>query len=154
MLAKGSLYFFFMNSSYFQDYGEIDEFQTDIQRGHGVTILEISPEIMVAIPMRSSLRPYMKNQRHLFPYKVYEKEDGNEALKALDFSKLTIIDEKYIDKSTTYFFQDDAERSYYLENFDRISTLIKNYINSYIRMCETIKKGEGISISYKKNVSV
>lgn len=47
----------------------LDEFQKDENRGHGVMIIDIN-DLLVAIPLRSSLPCYMNNAKHLFLYEI------------------------------------------------------------------------------------
>lgn len=140
VFSKNTLYFSLMNTQYFNDFETLDEFQKDNNRGHGVMIIDIN-DLLIAIPLRSSLSPYMNKAKHLFPYEIYTKEDdGKDYLKALDFSKLTIIKEKYVNTKTTYIFKDSKEKKFYLDNFNRIQLRVKNYINSYQTICSKIGK--------------
>ena len=97
-ITKNSLYFHLLTQEYFETYQELDEFQQDNARGHGVMILDINKKL-IAIPLRSGISDNLKNSNHLFPYTSYKRHDGKMCLKALDFSKLTIIEEKDIDNS-------------------------------------------------------
>ena len=60
-------------------------------RGHGVMILDIK-NLLIAIPLRSGISANLRNARQIFPYVTYERNDGRQCLKALDFSNLTIIE--------------------------------------------------------------
>lgn len=42
MFTKNSLYFMMMNQSYYSEMGNIEEFQQDKKRGHGVMIIDIN----------------------------------------------------------------------------------------------------------------
>jgi len=140
VFSKNTLYFSLMNTHYFNDFESLDEFQKDNNRGHGVMIIDIN-DLLIAIPLRSSLPPYMNKSNHLFPYEIYtKKSDGKEYLKALDFSKLTIVKEEHVNTKTTYFFKDSKEKKFYLDNFSRIQLRVKNYIKSYQNIC--LKIGE------------
>lgn len=88
---KKSLYFHLLTEDYFNTYKNLDEFQEDVARGHGVMILDIK-NLLIAIPPRSGISANLRNARHIFPYVTYERNDGRQCLKALDFSKLTIIE--------------------------------------------------------------
>lgn len=145
MFRKNTLYFSLMNLQYFNDYEDLDEFQKDNNRGHGVMIIDIN-DLLLAIPLRSSLAPYMFNAKHLFPYKNYIKEtDGKEYLKALDFSKLTIIKEGHVNTDTTHIFKDENEKKFYLEKFNRIQLRVKNYIKIYQKICVKISNEETLT---------
>ncbi|MGT2800696.1 hypothetical protein [Streptococcus marmotae] len=118
----------------------LDEFQENHARGHGVMVLDINNQL-IAILLRSGISENLRNSSHLFPYKTYRRHDGKMCLKALDFSKLTIIDEKYIDNSRIYHFKNPNEKSFYLKNSNRIFSRVKNYINKYIKICSKIENG-------------
>ncbi len=75
---------------------------------------------LIAIPLRSGISDNLKNSSHLFPYTTYKRHDGKICLKALDFSKLTIIKEKDIDNSKIYHFKNPNEKNFYLKNSNRI----------------------------------
>ena len=149
MINKNTLYFHLLTDSYFDNYCDYDEFQCDNNRGHGLMIIDINNRI-IAIPLRSGLPAYMIRQRHLFPYTTYTKDNGKECLYALDFSKLMFIDEKYIDQIRNYIFRNDEEKRFYLENFNRIFSSVKSYINSYIRLCKKIEENENVTYSIMK----
>lgn len=146
MISKNTLYFYLLNQNYFTDYQALDEFQIDNARGHGVMIIDIN-DLMVAIPLRSGILAYSKNSSHIFPYQEYTKDNGKKCLKALDFSKLTIIEEKYINKDTTYLFRDEDEKKFYLENFNRIYTRINNYVTTYKKICSDLENE--VEVSYR-----
>ena len=109
-INKNSLYFHLLTQEYFETYQELDEFQQDNARGHGVMILDINNKL-IAIPLRSGISDNLKNSSHLFPYTTYKRHDGKICLKALDFSKLTIIKEKDIDNSKIYHFKNPNEKA-------------------------------------------
>ena len=111
-INKNSLYFHLLTQEYFETYQELDEFQQDNARGHGVMILDINNKL-IAIPLRSGISDNLKNSSHLFPYTTYKRHDGKICLKALDFSKLTIIKEKDIDNSKIYHFKNPNEKNFY-----------------------------------------
>ena len=90
-INKNSLYFHLITENYFTTYKNLDQFQEDVTRGHGVMILAIK-NLLIAIPLRSGISVNLRNARHIFLYATYERNDGRECLKALDFSKLTIIE--------------------------------------------------------------
>lgn len=140
-INKNSLYFHLLTEDYFNMYRKLDEFQEDASRGHGVMILEIN-ELLIAIPLRSGIPENLQNARHIFPYCAYERNDGKRCLKALDFSKLTIIEERYIDYSRVYHFKDNDEKRFYLNNSNRIFMRVKNYVSKYIAICSKIEQGE------------
>jgi len=144
LIQKNTLYFFMMNQLYFDDYSHLDEFQDDLNRGHGVMILDIN-NLIIGIPLRSNLKPHLQKSKHLFPYGAYVDVDGEEKLKALDFSKTTIIETKYINTTTNYIFKDENEKAFYLDNFSRISLRLKNYIEKYISICKNIERGENVA---------
>ncbi len=52
---------------------------------------------------------------------MYEKSDGRKSLKALDFSKLTIIREEHIEYSRVYNFKDIEEKRFYLNNSNQLT---------------------------------
>ena len=52
---------------------------------------------------------------------MYEKSDGRKCLKALDFSKLTIIKEEYIDYSKVYNFKVIKGKRFYLNNSNQLT---------------------------------
>ncbi|MBR7927061.1 hypothetical protein KBI51_02580 [Aerococcaceae bacterium zg-ZUI334] len=143
-INKNSLYFHILTQDYFDTYKVLDEFQEDTSRGHGVMILGIN-DLLIAIPLRSGISDKLINAKHVFPYTIYERSDGKSCLKALDFSKLTIIDEKYIDHTKVYHFRDNNEKNFYLRNSNRIFMRVKNYVQKYINICSKIEKGETIS---------
>lgn len=144
MIKKGSIYFHLMNNLYFDEFSSYKEFQNDFNRGHGVLIVDIN-SLLIAIPLRSKIKPYFQNKKHLFPYSQYVDDTGNLYLKALDFSKLMIIEEKHINKTTNYIFKDIKEKTFYLENFNRIYTRVNNYIQKYISLCNSIENNKNIS---------
>ena len=113
-INKNSLYFHLLTQEYFETYQELDEFQQDNARGHGVMILDINNKL-IAIPLRSGISDNLKNSSHLFPYTTYKRHDGKICLKALDFSKLTIIKEKDIDNSKIYHFKNPNEKTFILK---------------------------------------
>ena len=143
-INKNSLYFHLLTEDYFNIYNSLDEFQEDVSRGHGVMILGIN-DLLIAIPLRSGISENLKNARHIFPYTVYEKSDGRKCLKALDFSKLTIIKEEHIDYSRVYHFKDIEEKKFYLSNSNRIFTRVKNYVQKYIDICNKIEQNKLIT---------
>lgn len=144
MFNKNTLYFHLMTEEYFDIYQNLDEFQTDPNRGHGVMIIDIN-NLLVAVPLRSKIKPYMKKSNHLFPYETYIDENTNQTfLKALDFSKLTIIQEEFVNKQTTYIFNNEEEKKYYTNNFNRLYTRINNYISTYQKICLQISNQEDV----------
>ena len=143
-INKNSLYFHLLTQEYFETYQELDEFQQDNARGHGVMILDINNKL-IAIPLRSGISDNLKNSSHLFPYTSYKRHDGKMCLKALDFSKLTIIEEKDIDNSKIYHFKNPNEKNFYLKNSNRIFSRVKNYVNKYIKICSRIENGEAVT---------
>lgn len=144
MIKKNTLYFRLMKPSYFNDYKSLDEFQEDHLRGHGIMILDVD-DLLVAIPLRSGIPAYMKQAKHIFFYEIYIKENKKECLKALDFSKLTIIEEKYLDNTRTYIFKDEKEKQFYLNNFNRIYSRVNSYVSSYKKICKNIEEGKAIT---------
>ncbi|UBH16586.1 hypothetical protein [Macrococcus armenti] len=144
MFNPESIYFHTMSEAYFEEMSNIDEFQENRFRGHGIMLITIS-ELLVAIPIRSKLKPHLINAKHVFPYRTYIN-DGNEYLKGMDFSKITIIEEYHVNKDTSFEFSESEEKQYYIDNFSRIRTRIKNYINGYIKMCEMIKDGQEVNL--------
>ena len=50
-----------------------------------------------------------------------KKSDGRKYLKALDFSKLTIIREEYIEYLWVYYFKDIEEKRFYLNNSNQLT---------------------------------
>ncbi|HGC8699706.1 TPA: hypothetical protein ACG4JN_001284 [Streptococcus agalactiae] len=143
-INKNSLYFHLITQDYFDTYQYLDEFQEDNARGYGVMVLDINNQL-IAIPLRSGLPEHLRNASHLFPYTTYRRHDGRICLKALDFSKLTIIEEKYIDNSRIYHFKNPNEKIFYLRNSNRIFSRVKNYVNKYIEICSKIEKGETVT---------
>lgn len=49
MFAKNSLYFMLMNDKYYDEMSNLDEFQEDHHRGHGILVVDIS-DLLIAIP--------------------------------------------------------------------------------------------------------
>ena len=143
-INKNSLYFHLLTQEYFETYQELDEFQQDNARGHGVMILDINNKL-IAIPLRSGISDNLKNSSHLFPYTTYRRHDGKICLKALDFSKLTIIKEKDIDNSKIYHFKNPNEKNFYLKNSNRIFSRVKNYVNKYIKICSRIENRDTVT---------
>lgn len=143
-INKNSLYFHLLTQDYFDTYQYLDEFQEDNARGHGVMVLDINNQL-IAIPLRSGIPEHLRNASHLFPYTTYRRHDGRMCLKTLDFSKLTIIEEKYIDNSRIYHFKNPNEKIFYLRNSNRIFSRVKNYVNKYIEICSKIEKGETVT---------
>lgn len=143
-INKNSLYFHLLTEDYFNEYRCLDEFQDDVLRGHGVMILGINDR-MIAIPLRSGISEKLRNSRHVFPYTTYERSDGRRLLKALDFSKLTIIEKRHIDYLRIYHFKDIEEKKFYLRNSNRIFTRVKNYVQKYIDICLKIENHERVS---------
>jgi len=140
-INKNSLYFHLLTEDYFNTYKNLDEFQEDVARGHGVMILDIK-NLLIAIPLRSGISANLRNARHIFPYATYERNDGRECLKALDFSKLTIIEKKHIDYLRIYHFSDIEEKKFYLRNSNRIfskySTLTQN-LSKQLAKCASLQ---------------
>lgn len=138
MFNKNTLYFHLMTEEYFYIYQNLDEFQTDPNRGHGVMIIDIN-NLLVAVPLRSKIKPYMKKSNHLFPYETYiDKHTNQTFLKALDFSKLTIIQEEFVNKQTTYIFNNEEEKNIilttlivYIQELTIIYLLIKKSVYKY-----------------------
>ena len=58
---------------------------------------------------------------------MYENSDGRKCLKALDFSKLTIIKEEYIYYSRVYHFKDIEEKRFYLNNLNQRTWEVYNF---------------------------
>ncbi|UXS36136.1 hypothetical protein [Staphylococcus delphini] len=143
-INKNSLYFHLLTQDYFDTYQYLDEFQEDNTRGHGVMILDINNQL-IAIPLRSGISDKHRNSSHLFTYTTYRRHDGKMCLKALDFSKLTIIDEKYIDYSRIYHFKNPNEKNFYLKNSNRIFSRVKNYVNKYIEICSKSENGDTLT---------
>lgn len=52
---------------------------------------------------------------------MYENSDERKCLKALDFSKLTIIKEECIYYSRVYRFKDIEEKRFYLNNSNQLT---------------------------------
>ncbi|MDF7638267.1 hypothetical protein PT285_02310 [Lactobacillus sp. ESL0791] len=140
---NNTIYFYLMTDRFFSDFSNYDEFERKSNRGHGVISFAINNELL-AIPLRSSLSPKLINARHLFPYKVYQKANGNKYLKALDLSKLMFIKEYHVNQTIEYFFQDPNEKQFYIKNINRIYTRTKNYIGTYIKICNKIDQGKEI----------
>ena len=149
MINKNTLYFYLLNSNYFEEYQNLDEFQEDNSRGHGVIVIDIN-DLIIAVPLRSGINAYLSNSKHIFKYTEYLRPSGRSCIKALDFSKITIIEEKYINKNTTYIFKDENERQFYLKNFNRIYTRINNYVKAYKNICYNIEVGKRVYINTLK----
>jgi len=145
MFNPESIYFHTMSEAYFNEMSSIDEFQENRDRGHGIMLITIS-ELLIAIPIRSKLSPYLEHARHIFPYCTYTNENGKEYLKGMDFSKTTIIKENHVNKNTSFEFSDPFEKQYYIDNFSRIRTRIENYIKGYIRICKMIEHKKEVDI--------
>ena len=64
-INKNSLYFHLLTQEYFETYQELDEFQQDNARGHGVMILDINNKL-IAIPLRSGISDNLKNSNRIF----------------------------------------------------------------------------------------
>lgn len=143
-INKNSLYFHLLTQDYFDTYRNLDEFQEDTSRGHGVMILDIN-NLLVAVPLRSGISEKLAGAQHVFPYTTYLRSDGKRCLKVLDFSKLMIISENHIDYTKVYHFKDSDEKKFYLRNSNRIFTRVKNYVRKYINICSRIEQGESIT---------
>lgn len=141
MIKNNTLYFYLMNNQYYNDFQNYREFQDDKNRGHGVMLIDIKHKI-VAIPLRSKLKPWQIGEKHIFPYQTYTDIDGKTYLKGLDFSKLIFIEERHIKKNTNYIFKDNNEKNFYIQNFSRIQFKLKNYINKYINLCNLIENNK------------
>lgn len=66
-------------------------------------------------------------------------------LEGSEFSKITIIEEKYIDYSRVYHFKNPNEKIFYLKNSNRIFSRVKNYVNKYIEICSRIENGKEVT---------
>ena len=148
MFAKNSLYFMLMNDKYYDEMSNLDEFQEDHHRGHGILIVDIS-DLLIAIPLRSKLKPYMRKSKHIFPYETYIIKNKT-FLKGLDLSKITIIQEHHVDLNKNYLFKDIEEKQFYLNNFNRLKLRVNNYINGYIDVCNKIENKIDVSSPIRK----
>lgn len=144
-LSKNTIYFRQLNENFFTKYRGIDEFLKKNTRGHGIMIMDYL-DLLVAVPLRSSLKPYMKKQQFIFPYKVCNK-GGKRCLKGMDFSKLIIMSEEDLQGSVGFVFQDDCEKQYYIDNYSKIVNRLGNYIKRYKRLCYQIQEGVQPSIT-------
>lgn len=139
-----------MNAVYYQEMSKLEEFQEDNNRGHGIMIININ-SFLVAIPLRSSLKPHLTKARYLFPYGTYINNDNKTLLKALDFSKIILVEEYHIDTTKNYIFKDKAEEQFYIDNFNRIKLRVNNYIEGYVTMCKKLKEGKEVNKYLIKN---
>ena len=87
-INKNSLYFHLRTQEYFETYQELDEFQQDNARGHGVMILDINNKL-IAIPLRSGISDNLKNSNRIFSrvknyvnkyIKIYSRIENGEAV--------------------------------------------------------------------------
>ena len=96
--------------------------------------------------MRSKIKPYSIKASHLFPYAEYYDSISNQNyIKALDFSKTTIIKESHINTKTSYIFRDENEKKFYIDNFSRLRVRLTNYITRYIAICNKISNDEKVT---------
>lgn len=144
MFSNNSLYFAIMSEKYYSDFSDFDEFQKDSKRGHGIFLTKYRNKL-IAIPLRSGIKATFKNQRHLFCYKEYTKENGVKCITALDLSKVTFIRDEHVDKTKRYHFKDEQEREFYHNNFNRIKLRLDNYIDSYVEICSKINSQNEIN---------
>lgn len=142
-ISKNTIYFRLPGPIFFNKYKHKEEFLKKNTRGHGI-VLTSCLNLLVAIPLRSSLNPKMKEKAHIYPYKVFTK-NGKQYLKGLDFSKLLIISKSDLQGSSGYVFQDNDEKKFYIENFNNIITRLNNYITGYINMCARIENNQDVS---------
>lgn len=63
-----------MTENYYQEMSAFDEFQEDKNRGHGILIVNTN-NLLVAVPLRSKLKAYMQNAKHIIPYSTYQIKD-------------------------------------------------------------------------------
>lgn len=137
-----------MSEDYYREMSTLDEFQEDKNRGHGILIININ-DLLVAIPLRSKLKAHMQKAKHIIPYKTYHI-NGKEYLKGLDLSKMTFIEPKHVAYNKNYIFKDRNEKTFYLDNFNRIKLRINNYINNYIEVCKKIELSLDVSSPIRK----
>lgn len=139
IVQKNQIIFRFIKPSCYTKYAFLDEHMDKLKRGHGILIAQLDEfgDKLVAIPLRSKLNPKFKDKkiRYIVPFETYEVE-GAEFLKGLDISKLLIIDEADVDLVSN-FDLDGREKEHYLENKNTIFTRTVNYINSYVKYCDT-----------------
>jgi protein AbiQ len=145
MVQSNTLYFHTLKQSFYQKYKNYDEFQEDPNRGHGIMIYKTG-NLIVAIPLRSKLKPNTSRHPNIMPYKTYIcSDDGREYLAGMDLSKLLIIEEDCIDTTNNFIFRDENEKAFYFKSFNRIHTKLTNYIEKYIRICSDIKNGNALT---------
>lgn len=143
-LMKNTIYFRLFEDSFFDKYEQMDEFLKKNTRGHGVLLVNYL-DLLVAVPLRSSLNPNIRKQRYIFPYEVWTKKDGKKYLKAMDFSKLIIVSKGDLRKSIGFVFRDNEEKKYYQENYNKIMMRLTKYITDYVTLYHKIDKGEQVS---------
>lgn len=143
-IEKNTIYFRLFEDSFFDKYEHMDEFLKKNSRGHGVLLLNYL-DLLVAVPLRSSLNPNIEKQRYIFPYEVWTKDDGKKYLKAMDFSKLLIISKEDLRGSIGFIFRDHKEKEYYQNNYNKIMMRLTKYITDYVALCDKIDKGERVS---------
>ena len=144
-IEKNTIYFRLFEDAFFDKYEYMDEFLKKNARGHGVLLLNYL-DLLVAVPLRSSLNPHIKKRQYIFPYEVWIKGDGKEYLKAMDFSKLLIITKEDLRGSIGFIFRDNKEKEYYQENYNKIIMRLTRYITDYVKLCDKIDKGEQVSL--------
>ncbi|MET1106217.1 hypothetical protein ACM6P1_11995 [Enterococcus faecium] len=139
IVQKNQIIFRFIKPTCYAKYAFLDEHMDKLKRGHGILIAQLDEfgDKLVAIPLRSKLNPKFKDKkiRYIVPFETYEIE-GEEYLKGLDISKLLLVDEVDVDLVSN-FDLDGREKEYYLENKNKIFTRTVNYINSYVKNCNT-----------------
>lgn len=139
IVQKNQIIFRFIKPTCYTKYAFLDEHMDKLKRGHGILIAQLDEfgDKLVAIPLRSKLNPKFKDKkiRYIVPFKTYEF-DGAEFLKGLDISKLLLVDEADVDLVSN-FDLDGREKEYYLEKKNKIFTRTVNYINSYVKYCNT-----------------
>lgn len=136
-IKKNSIYFYILNNLYFEKNQYLDEFQRDDKRGHGIMVINLK-NLLVAVPLRSKIPEYNRNSPHIFKYKEYEK-DEKIYIKALDFSKMTLISEEDVDFEKPFIFKDAEEKKFYKNNSNRIFLKLNNYIEKYKKICTNIE---------------
>ncbi|MGL4392865.1 MAG: type III toxin-antitoxin system TenpIN family toxin [Fusobacteriaceae bacterium] len=95
-----------------------------------IAIIEASQNKFFAVPLRSNI----KHKYGFFTNK--------EKTKGLDFSKMLILDKKYISLGTVAYINID-ERNFIVSNKNIIEKKILSYIKTYVRSCENIEIGKG-----------
>lgn len=138
IVKKNQIIFRKIKVDCYKHYCFLDECMEKYKRGHSIVVLTIESldNLLVAIPLRSKLKPFQAKFNYIIPYKEYE-DKGTKYLKGMDLSKLLIVKEEHIDLTTT-FQLDKEEKDFYLANKNKIFGQIKRYLTSYKNGCNKV----------------